>query len=58
MRVYMCADYRISSGNLGILHYPCKRGRHILEEVSDRNFDALCRYKVDYVGNRASRDCT
>ena len=58
MRVYMCADDRMSPCNLGIHHYPCKRSRYILEEASDRPFNALRRCKVDYAGKRASATCT
>ena len=54
----MLADDRISPGNLGILHYPFKRSRSILEETTDRPFDTLHRYKVEYAGGRASAACT
>ena len=58
MRVHMCSDDRVSPGNLGIYHYPCKRGRSILEEATDRTFDDLRRYKVDYASKRAYAACT
>ena len=54
MQMHMaCADDRMSPGNLGVHHYPYRRGQFILEEATDRPFHTLHRYKMDYVSKRS-----